>query len=57
MNGKVKVKSELNRGTAFIIEIPVQAEFSIMSSSELLVADSSPMNGIKSFDDIMSRGP
>ena len=27
MHGKIKVKSELNKGTAFIIEIPVVAEF------------------------------
>ncbi len=34
MNGRISVASELNKGTVFIIEIPVQAEVIESSSSE-----------------------
>jgi signal transduction histidine kinase len=34
MNGRISVASELNKGTVFIIEIPVQAEILESSSSE-----------------------
>jgi signal transduction histidine kinase len=39
MRGKINVKSELNRGTTFIVKIPVTAELSNYEPSEIRVSN------------------
>jgi len=38
MRGNITVKSELNRGTVFILEIPVNAEYTDNEERELFIS-------------------
>lgn len=48
MKGQIKVKSELNKGTAFIIEIPVNAVFRKGNNNKF--NDFSPMSNFTQKD-------